>query len=109
MGLQRDGHDWATEHTHSSYNNFTDFLGLFWGSNKIIHIKSLEKSEFPSEAIIQIYKVGGVGNNIEKENRTGQIHLKRSGEGKKKDQEEEKEVCWLREKVEHRKSQALRE
>lgn len=28
--------------------------------------------------------MGGVGNNIEKENRTGQIHLKRSGEGKKK-------------------------
>ena len=28
---------------------------------------------------------------------------------KKKDQEEEKEVCWLREKVEHRKSQAVRE
>ena len=54
--------------------------------------------------------MGGVGNNTEKENRTGQIHLKRSGEEKKKkDQEEEKEVCWLREKVEHRKSQAVRE
>ena len=48
--------------------------------------------------------MGGVGNNIEKENRTGQIHLKRS-----KDQEEEKEVCWLREEVEHRKSKAVRE
>ena len=23
-----------TEHAHRSYNNFTDFLGLFWGSNK---------------------------------------------------------------------------
>ena len=28
--------------------------------------------------------MGGVGNNTEKENRTGQIHLKRSGEEKKK-------------------------
>lgn len=28
--------------------------------------------------------MGGVGNNIEKENRTGQIHLKRSGEKKKR-------------------------
>ena len=28
------------QHTHRSYNNFIDFLGLFWGSNKNMNIQN---------------------------------------------------------------------
>lgn len=52
---------------------------------------------------MQIYKVGEVGNNIEKENvKTGQIHFTRSGERKGRPLNEKR-------KVEHRKSEAGRE